>query len=125
MNKISLISVLYGAVMIGLLVLMPAAVGGELKYKTAQELRDACRDIVGPFKPRFRRQPDPDDKRMFIVDYLGAKNPELQKEAANILAQLAYFYRGIRSDAFEQYLAPKYPLHVRMAALSYSMANYT
>ncbi len=97
---------------------------GELKYKTADELREACEPFLKPFSSKYRKAPDPDDDRLFIVEYLGAEDPDLQREAADILVELRDYNRKIRGNVFEKYLDKKYPMYVRDVALMYSMYNY-
>ena len=98
--------------------------GGKLKYQTTDELRKACQPFLKPFSSKYRKAPDPDDDRLFIVEYLGAEDPDLQREAADILVELEQYNRKIRGNVFEKYLDKKYPMYVRDVALMYSMYNY-
>jgi hypothetical protein len=88
-------------------------------YKTPDELRRAAEPLLQPFKAKNRR-PDPDDDRLFLVDYLGTADDALRNTAVDVLAKCR---RPIRGSAFRKFLAPDYPMNVRVIALAYVVAN--
>lgn len=88
-------------------------------YKTPDELRRAAEPLLQPFKAKNRR-PDPDDDRLFLVDYLGTADDALRNTAVDVLAKCR---RPIRGSAFRKFLAPDYPMNVRVIALAYVTAN--